>query len=63
MGVFLPATPGDCFRPDEQAASVCFMGTTLPIMNPKDVWDIFTGDGGKVASVCHVSTEGIRPNL
>ena len=40
--VFLPGTPGHCFWPSEQAASMCLMGTTPTIVNQKDVWDVFS---------------------
>ena len=33
---------GTVSRPSEQAASMCLMGTTLTIVNQKDVWDVFS---------------------
>ena len=42
VGVFLPATPGHCLRPSEQASSMCLMGITLTVVNQKDIWDVFS---------------------
>lgn len=42
VGVFLPATPGHCLRPSEQASLMCLMGITLTIVNQKDVLDVFS---------------------
>lgn len=41
LGVVLPATPGDGFRPNERAAPMCLMGTALTRTNQKDVGDVF----------------------
>lgn len=35
MGLFLPANPGDGFKPSEQAACMYLMETTLTRMNQK----------------------------